>query len=62
MISFCTQTACKDTAFFRIVQVFYAICPIFLLSYRDDIGEERDYPAQTRHTAWEEGTGAHESI
>jgi len=23
------------------VQVFYAICPIFLLSYRDDIGEER---------------------
>ena len=41
MVSFCTQTACKDTAFFRIVQVFYAICPIFLLSYRDDIGEER---------------------
>jgi len=36
-----TQMRCKDTAFSRIVQVFYAICPIFLLSYRDDIGEER---------------------
>ena len=49
MISFCTQTACKDTAFFRIVQVFYAICPIFLLSYRDDIGEERLPCAGTTH-------------
>ena len=32
---------CKGTVFFRIVQVFYAICPIFLLSYRDNIGEKR---------------------